>query len=326
MKKLLNGIKAFIRGIGNGFRAMGRGVKALAIKLRLQELKNLRLKTFLLLIIAGTVNAVGVTMFLAPVNLYDSGISGTSMLLAMVTPEQYTLSLFLLILNVPLFLFGLKKQGWVFTVYSVWAVIVYSTASYVITDVLPVDVSTASPFAGQDLLLCAIFGGLVSGAGSGLTIRFGGAIDGMEVLAVTFAKGLGLTVGTFVMVYNVILYVIIGVLFNSWILPLYSIVTYFVGNKTIDFIVEGFDKAKSVMIVTSKEEEICSVLSAEFGRGITQIHAKGYYSGMDKCMVYFVVNRFQIPKVKALVGQIDGNAFITVTEISDVMGTSVKQK
>ena len=326
MKKLLNGIKAFIRGIGNGFRAMGRGVKALAIKLRLQELKNLRLKNFLLLILAGIINAVGVTMFLAPVNLYDSGISGTSMLLAMVTPEQYTLSLFLLILNVPLFLFGLKKQGWVFTVYSVWAVIVYSTASYVITDVLPVDVSTASPFAGQDLLLCAIFGGLVSGAGSGLTIRFGGAIDGMEVLAVTFSKGRGLTVGTFVMVYNVILYVIIGVLFNSWILPLYSIVTYFVGNKTIDFIVEGFDKAKSVMIVTSKEEEICSALSAEFGRGITQIHAKGYYSGEDKCMVYFVVNRFQIPKVKALVGQIDGNAFITVTEISDVMGTSVKQK
>lgn len=292
----------------------------------LDALKELRWQNFLLLIGAGCVNAVGVTMFLAPVNLYDSGMSGTAMLLWQATPPQYTLSLFLVILNVPLFLFGLKKQGWCFTVYSIWAVLVYSAASFVITDILPVDVTASSPFAGQDLLLCAIFGGMVSGAGSGLTIRLGGAIDGMEVLGVTFAKGLGLTVGSFVMIYNVILYLLIGVIFNSWILPLYSIITYFAGNKTIDFIVEGLDKAKSVMIVTMREEEICQALSDEFGRGITQINARGYFSGAEKCVIYFVVNRFQIPKVKHLVTTIDPAAFITVTEISDVMGTSVKQK
>lgn len=292
----------------------------------LDELKMLRWQNFLLLICAGCINAVGVTMFLAPVNLYDSGMSGTAMLLWQATPPQYTLSVFLVILNVPLFLFGLKKQGWCFTVYSIWAVLAYSAASFVITNILPVDVSAASPFAGQDLLLCAIFGGLVSGAGSGLTIRLGGAIDGMEVLGVTFAKRLGLTVGSFVMIYNVVLYLFIGVIFQSWILPLYSILTYFVGNKTIDFIVEGLDKAKSVMIVTVREEEICQALSEEFGRGITQISARGYFSGAEKCVIYFVVNRFQIPKVKHLVTTIDPAAFITVTEISDVMGTSVKQK
>lgn len=292
----------------------------------LDALKELRWQNFLLLIGAGCVNAVGVTMFLAPVNLYDSGMSGTAMLLWQATPPQYTLSLFLVILNVPLFLFGLKKQGWCFTVYSIWAVLVYSAASFAITNILPVDVTASSPFAGQDLLLCAIFGGMVSGAGSGLTIRLGGAIDGMEVLGVTFAKGLGLTVGSFVMIYNVILYLFIGIIFNSWILPLYSIITYFVGNKTIDFIVEGLDKAKSVMIVTMREEEICQALSDEFGRGITQINARGYFSGAEKCVIYFVVNRFQIPKVKHLVTTIDPAAFITVTEISDVMGTSVKQK
>lgn len=289
----------------------------------LGELSQLRWKNFLLLIGAGCINAVGVTMFLAPVNLYDSGMSGTAMLLWQATPPQFTLSLFLVILNVPLFLSGLKKQGWCFTVYSIWAVLVYSAASFVVTDILPVDVSASSPFAGQDLLLCAIFGGLVSGAGSGLTIRLGGAIDGMEVLGVTFAKGLGLTVGSFVMIYNVALYILIGVIFNSWILPLYSIITYFVGNKTIDFIVEGLDKAKSVMIVSMREEEICQALSGEFGRGITQISARGYFSGAEKCVIYFVVNRFQIPRVKHLVTTIDPAAFITVTEISDVMGTSV---
>lgn len=299
---------------------------ALAYKLGMYELKKLRWQNFLFLMISGTINAIGVTMFLAPVNLYDGGISGTSMLLGQITPEQFTLSLFLLILNIPLFLFGLRKQGWCFTVYSVWAVAIYSFASFIITEVLPINVSGSSPFAGQDLLLCAIFGGLVSGVGSGLTIRFGGAIDGMEVLGVIFAKKLGLTVGTFVMIYNVILYILIGVIFNSWILPLYSIVAYFAGNKTIDFIVEGFDKAKSVMIVTTKEKEICQMLSEEFGSGITLINAKGYYSGADKQMIYFVVNRFQIPKVKNLVSEIDPYAFITVTEISEVMVATAKAK
>lgn len=160
---------------------------------------------FIILFIAGCINAFGVTVFLAPVKLYDSGISGTSILLSQITPEYMSLSLFLLILNVPLFLFGLKKQGITFTVYSVFTVIVYSWASWMITDILPIDVSMASPLAGEDLLLCALFGGVISGIGSGLTIRNGGAIDGIEVMAVIFAKRLNITVGTFVMIYNVFL-------------------------------------------------------------------------------------------------------------------------
>ena len=164
----------------------------------------------LMLTLAGIVNAFGVVVFLAPVHLYDSGISGTSMLLSQVTPEQWSLSVFLLLLNVPLFLYGLKRQGPEFTVRSIYAVLVYSGAAWLITNVLPLDVSVSSPVAGTDLLLCAVFGGMISGIGSGLSIRFGGAIDGMDVMAVIFAKRLGITVGTFVMIYNVLLYIVCG--------------------------------------------------------------------------------------------------------------------
>ena len=291
-----------------------------------KELRSLKPVNFLLLLCAGIVNAIGVTMFLAPVQLYDSGISGTSMLLWQVTPEEYTLSLFLLILNIPLFLFGLKTQGAAFTIYSVFAVTVYSAASFVITNILPVDVSTASPFAGNDLLLCALFGGLISGIGSGMTIRFGGAIDGVEVMAVIFAKKLGLTVGTFVMIYNVLLYITIGVIFQSWVLPLYSIVTYCVAIKAVDFIVEGLDKAKSAMIVTVKAGEISEALSEAFGRGITHIDARGYYSGSEQTIIFFVVNRFQIARMKNIITAIDPNAFVSISEVSDMMGKSVHSK
>jgi uncharacterized membrane-anchored protein YitT (DUF2179 family) len=211
-------------------------------------MKKFEIKNFILLTLAGAVNAFGVTFFLAPVKLYDSGISGTSMLLSQLTPDWMSLSVFLLILNIPLFLYGLKKQGKCFTVYAIYTVTMYSLFAWLITDVLPVDVSMASPLAESDLLLCALFGGLFSGAGSGLAIRFGGAMDGIEVLAVIFAKRIGVTVGTFVMAYNVVLYVICGLVIQSWILPLYSIVAYMAALKTIDYIVEGFDRllARSV--------------------------------------------------------------------------------
>lgn len=282
------------------------------------DLRQLKVKNLILLFVAGCINAVGVNLFLAPVKLYDSGISGTSILLSQITPEYMSLSVFLLILNIPLFLFGLKKQGAAFTVYSVFTVAVYSAASWLITDVLPVDVSIASPLAGQDLLLCALFGGMISGVGSGLTIRYGGAIDGIEVMAVIFAKRLNITVGTFVMVYNVILYVVCGMVMNSWILPLYSIVTYAAGLKTVDFVVEGLDRSKEVMIITDKPEEVGSALMEAFECGTTKIAATGGYSNTEKTIIYFVINRFEISRMRNLIHCIDPKAFVTISEVADV--------
>ncbi len=283
-----------------------------------EEFKQLKWQNFVFLLLAGCINAFGVTLFLAPVHLYDSGISGTSILLSQVTPDYLNLSVFLLALNIPLFLFGLKKQGAAFTVYSVFAVVIYSVASFLITDVFPIDVSMASPLAGQDLLLCALFGGLISGVGSGMTIRYGGAIDGIEVMAVIFAKRLNITVGTFVMIYNVLLYVVCGLVIQSWILPLYSIVTYAAGLKTVDFVVEGFDRSKEVMIITEKATEISEALMQTFGCGTTKIHATGGYSNSDKTIIYFVVNRFQIARMRGLIRTIDPHAFVTISEVADV--------
>jgi len=284
----------------------------------LMDLRYLRWQNFAALLIAGIINAFGVTVFLAPVKLYDSGISGTSMFLSQITPEQFNLSLFLIVLNIPLFLYGLKKQGLSFTVYSIFAVAVYSLGAWLITDVLPIDVSVASPLAGDDLLLCALFGGIISGIGSGLTIRNGGAIDGIEVMAVIFAKGLGLTVGTFVMIYNVILYVIIGIAMQSWTLPLYSIITYGAALKTVDFVVEGLDRSKSVMIVTDHAKQISDALIEAFSCGTTKIAATGGYSNAQKTIVYFVVNRFQIARMRSIVQEIDPKAFMTISEVADV--------
>ena len=276
--------------------------------------------SLIMLTIAGIINAFGVVFFLSPVQLYDSGISGTSMLAAQLT--HLPLSIFLIVLNIPLFLYGLKHQGVAFTVRSIYTVVVYSVASAFFTTLLPAE--PVSPIAGGDLLLCAIFGGIISGIGSGTTIRYGGAIDGIEILAIIFSKGLGLTVGSFVMIFNAFLYVVAGLLVGSWVLPLYSIITYMVGNKAVDFIVEGLDKTKAATIITNHPDEICKALSESFGTGVTLMDAHGYYSNEKKTMIYFVVNRFQIARMRGIVHDIDDHAFISITEVSDLFGRNSK--
>lgn len=277
--------------------------------------------SLLMLTVAGIVNAFGVVLFLSPVALYDSGISGTSMLFAQLARGAVPFSLFLIVLNVPLFLYGLRREGSTFTIRSIYTVVIYSVAAaFFGRFVTP----GASPIAGSDLLLCAIFGGLISGVGSGTTIRYGGALDGIEVLAVIFSRRLGMTVGTFVMTYNALLYVVAGVIMGSWVLPLYSIVTYAIGIKAVDFIVEGLDKTKAAMIITDHPQDICRELSAAFGTGITLIDAHGYYSGDSKTMIYFVVNRFQIARMRTIVHDIDDKAFISITEVSDLFGKNAK--
>ena len=282
------------------------------------SLSDFEQRNFLVLTFAGIINAIGVTIFLAPVKLYDTGISGTSMLLGQLTPSTFSLSLFLLILNIPLFLYGLKKQGPVFTIYAIYTVVIYSIFAWLIEDVLPINVSIASPLAGTDFLLCSLFGGLITGTASGFSLRFGGAMDGIEVLAVIFAKRIGISVGAFVMVYNVILYTICGFCLQSWILPLYSIVTYMAAIKAIDFIIEGFDRSKCAIIVTDQADDICNALSNEFQTGMTRLAARGGYSGEDKTMIYFILNRFQITTMKNIIRKIDPKAYIVISEVADV--------
>lgn len=281
---------------------------------------KLKLPTFIVLTLASVINAAGVVLFLAPVKLFDSGISGTAFLLDMVTPPWLVMSFFLIICNFPFYIIGFKELGVEFVIYSLYAITLYSLAAFLFRNVLPIDFSAGSPFTADDLLLSALFGGLLSGIGSGLVIRCGGAIDGVEVMAVLFAKKIGITVGTFVMTYNVLLYTVSASVFDNWLIPLYSIIAYTVGIKTIDFIVEGLDKAKAVFIITDKPEKLQSMLSETLGRGVTAMDARGYYSNQNKVLIYCVVNRFEIRTVKGIVKSADPAAFVTITDVSETIG------
>lgn len=301
---------------------------------------HFRLKNFLMLFVAGVINATGVTLLLFPLNFYDSGLSGVSMLIIQLLPtnvQRYVqLWIPLILLNAPVFLFAMKKQGIEFTLYSVFAILIYSLSSLVFQEIIPAKYAGTSVIGGSDKLICAVFGGLLSGIGSGMAIRFGGTMDGMESLAVMFAKKLNLSVGNFVLIFNVFLYILIGILAYTNVIPgviadkrdflpaLYSIVAYFVASKAVDFISDGLDQAKGALIITSRYHGVCRALSEEFGRGLTVIDGRGYYSQTEKQIIYCVINRFQVAKLREVVSRNDPMAFVTLMDITDVIGTSIK--
>ncbi|MBO7326795.1 MAG: YitT family protein [Clostridia bacterium] len=289
------------------------------------EFAKLHWVNFILLTFAGIINATGVTLFLTPAGLYDGGFSGTSFFLSQVTP--LSLSIFLLILNFPFFILGFKKLGLPFILYSLYTIGIYSLFAWIYQDVIPIDLAIAK----EDLLLSAVFGGIISGIGSGITIRFGGAIDGVEVLGVLFAKKLNMSIGTFVMVYNAIFYIIAGAVQatvfstpDAWLLALYSIIAYACGLKAVDFVVDGFDKAKSAFIISEKNDEIAEALSGEFGRGVTVLEAEGYYSKANKTIIYCVINRFEMAKLKEIIHGIDPHAFVAINDVTDSMSKNLR--
>jgi uncharacterized membrane-anchored protein YitT (DUF2179 family) len=282
---------------------------------------------------AGVINSIGVCLFLSPLFIYDGGFSGTSVLLNRYVPAVAQ-ALFLLLLNIPFYFIARKKIGWEFLIYSLYAIAIYSLGTFIINEVIfsfEYFQENGSPIVGEEVVLGAIFGGLLSGVGSGLVIKFGGALDGVEVMALLFHKKLGVSVGTFVMIYNAVLYIAAAVIAtlvapdatgNEWTIALYSVIAYYVGLKTIDFIVEGLEKGKAAMIITENPRKISEALSRELKRGITLWDSTGYYSGADKKVLYVVVNRFEIAKLKTMVADLDPQAFVSIIEVSEIMGTS----
>jgi len=288
-----------------------------------KKLNTLNYQNFIFLIIAGAINAVGVALLLIPGGIIDGGLSGLSYLLSEFTTVK--ISFYILFLNIPFFIFGYKKMGRNFIVYSMTSIVSYSIFMYLFQNVFYLcgSDSNISPFINITILN-AIFGGLVSGVGSGLTIKSGGSIDGIDVVAVFLNKKVGLSVGTIVMIFNCIMYIIAGFLVG-FEYPLYSIIAYYAGIKSIDAIIEGLDKTKAIMIITEKGIEVAQSINDNMGRGITLLKGSGFYSKSEKTIIYYVVNRFDIGKIKSIIFSADPNAFISITDVSEILGSDIKR-
>ena len=272
------------------------------------------LKKYLMLFIGSVIAAVGLEIFLVPNNIIDGGIVGISIMASHLT--CISLSIFLVLLNLPFLYLGYVQIGKTFAISTLFSIV---SLSYWVNFFHPI------PELTNDLFLAAVFGGIIVGVGVGIIIRYGGSLDGTEIVAILLDKRTGFSVGEIIMFFNLFILTSAGLVF-SWDKAMYSLVAYFIAFKVIDTTIEGLDESKAVMIVSDYPEEIADALMARLGRGVTILHGEGGYTKDKKHVLYSVITRLEMAKLKSIVDEKDENAFVTINDVHEVMGGRFKKK
>lgn len=272
-----------------------------------------------LLIVAGIAAAiVGLKCFLLPNQFLDGGVTGISLLANLSTGVD--ISLLILLINIPFIYIGWRSMGKTFAIKTAIAVVVLAIGVHYIP----------SPIMTHDKLLIAVFGGFFLGAGIGLTMRGGAVIDGTEVLAVYVSRNSSLSVGDFIAIFNIILFITAAFLENAET-AMYSMLTYLAASKTVDFIISGIEEYIGVTIISEKAEQIREAIINELGMAVTVYKGDGGFGKKGEIaeetrIIFSVVTRLEVQKLKLEVEKVDPQAFMVQHTINDTRGGMIKKR
>lgn len=251
--------------------------------------------------------------FLIPNNMIDGGIVGVSIMLSYLTKAN--LGVLILIINIPFIFLALQKMGKLFVGQTLFAIAMLGVSVNVFHNHIATD----------DPLLATVFGGVVLGIGVGLVLRHNAAMDGTEILSIKLAKSSGFSIGEIIMFFNIFIYSCAGFLYG-WDKAMYSVLVYFIAYKVIDIVLEGLNESKSVNIISNKSEQIGNAIIKKLDIGVTYMKGRGGYTGEEKDIIYCVISRLELAKLKELIRAIDQTAFISVENVHEVEGVRIKAK
>lgn len=257
--------------------------------------------------------AFALEVFLVPNNIIDGGIVGISIILSYLT--NINLGLLIFVINIPFFLLAFNKIGKKFVIQTFYAVGMLSLALNLF--------STHNLPTTNDLLLATVFGGIILGTGVGLVLKNEGSLDGTEIMSLVLSKKFGFSVGEWIMTFNVFIYGAAGLVFG-WARAMYAVMTYFIAFKVIDIVLEGLNSSKSIRVISDKAVEIGQELLEQLGIGVTYLKGIGAYSGTEKTIIYCVVSRLEMAKMKDIIKNIDPSAFISVVDVHEAYGGRTK--
>lgn len=289
-----------------------KDVNKVAVKLRHgRKLKQIIIQA-IQLFIGATIASIGLEIFLIPNDVIDGGVVGLAIMARYLTGLPF--GVFLVSFNIPFLYLAYKHMGKNFVVATITAIIMLSVCS---------EFANQFPKATEDPFLAAIFGGIIDGIGVGLIMRAGGSLDGTEIVAIIGDRHSPFSVGEIVMFINLFILGGAGFVYD-WDQAMYSLVAYFVIAKMIDVVTKGLDETYAIMIVTNNPHELKDVLNTVI-RGVTLLHGEGGYTGDPKEIVYCVVNRLEVTKIKEIVLAIDEHAFVTINSVHDIVGGRFKK-
>lgn len=285
-----------------------------------------QVKIYFWIIVGSVLTAAAMNIFLIPYKIAPGGVSGIATVIYYVSGGRFSVGVTMLILNIPLFLLGIRFIGGKFVVRTLFSTVFLSF-------IIDISEPISSAFVNQyltkpeelssvpDLLLYAIFGGFAMGLGLGLVFKYGATTGGTDLAAKIVHHFIHhFTIGQTLLFIDTMVIVLAAVVFRSFQLALYAIVTLYISSKVIDALLEGVNFAKSVFIISDKSDEIARKIMQDLDRGVTALKGIGMYTGNDKKVLFCVLHRTQIPALKEIVKNIDEKAFVTLTEIREVVG------
>lgn len=271
-------------------------------------------RDYLLITFGSFITAVSINMFLSPNKIAPGGVSGIAIVLFYLF--KFPVGTTMLVLNVPLFILGIRHLGGAFGVKTLYSTVVLSAI---------IDLTTFFPVLTRDPLLASLYGGIIMGTGLGLVFRAGATTGGTDLAAKIIHRFLPFfTLGQLLLVVDFSVIVFAAIVFKNYDLALYATATLFVGSRVIDGILEGVNFAKAVFIISSRSKYIAERIMKELDRGVTGLDGTGMYTGQDKIVLMCIVRRNEIPALKSIVKEIDKNAFIMLTEAREVLGEGFK--
>jgi uncharacterized membrane-anchored protein YitT (DUF2179 family) len=269
---------------------------------------------YIMMLIGATLAAIALELFLIPNTIIDGGVIGISLLTNNLTGLNF--GILILIFNIPFLIAGYKYIGKSFVLASLFSIVALAIIEPTLHSILP---------ATDEPLLATVFGGLILGIGVGIVIRNGGALDGTEILGILLSRKLPFSVGEFVMFINIFIFAWAGFVLG-WEQAMLSIITYFIASKAIDFVGQGLTgDTKAALIVTDEYDEVGEAIQARLGRMITKLYGKGGFADHDKEVIFVVLTRLEIAKLKSIVHETDPKAFITIVDAQEAHGGKFKQ-
>lgn len=274
--------------------------------------KKNELFNFIMITVGAIIAAFSIEDFLAPNNIFDGGIVGVSMIVANFT--GFKLSILTWLFNVPFLIFAWKKKGHIFVIRSIYAMTVFAGA---------VAFFETTSAITDDYLLAVTFGGLILGVGVGLILRYGGCLDGTEIVASILSPKIHQPIGRQVLCFNIVLYIVAGIIYG-WDRGLYSILTYVLVSVVMTRVEEGFDAQRGCLIFTHDNVlQIKERIYNELGRTCTEWDTKGYIGG-DNRALYIVISQYELRQLRDIVS--DFNCFVTVCDIDEIIGKNMKSQ
>lgn len=277
---------------------------------------NRTIRQVIAIIIGAIIASYGLEAVLIPNEIIDGGVTGISIMGAAIFDLQ--LGLFLFILNLPFVYLGYKQIGLSFAIKSIIGIVTLSFGTVLMHNLAPI-------LSSEDALLVVASGGILLGLGIGIVLRNGGVLDGTEVLAVLISRKAPFSVGDIILFMNIFIFAIAAFVFTLES-ALYSALTYYIAKTVIDIVQVGLEKSKSVYIISKKSQVIGETIQARLGRSVTYTEGRGGFSNEAIDTLTCVINRMEESKMMEIIQKADPNAFLVISDVSEVRGGSFKKR